>query len=326
MENTKIYEYKYKKYKAKYLNLKNTKNIMLGGVDLGIEKTLYVSVGGTPSLIVYIPEEEFVTNIDIHGLFKKYEIDIKIDKNLDLETLRLFSKDNREKYINPTDPIIKYTHIANLSKLFEGAKEILKEYLPINTENYDDTQKWFGRNDEILRRIFSHHYEKRIVTDNPKEYSKIIFPERFLVIKDSRGTKISRNDTIKYIDSYFKISLDDNAEIYFEFDTEGYKIFNYTTYIEERNKKQPANLPINHEAYGQIIKLCEQLGTVDYTSSNVHYEDGIVYVKDLKNKGQNRCPLPLPSEKKESWDDFLKKLKQDADAEAERNKKSIDNL
>ena len=324
MENTKIYEYKYKKYKAKYLNLKNTKNIMLGGVDLGIEKTLYVSVGGTPSLIVYIPEEEFVTNIDIHGLFKKYEIDIKIDKNLDLETLRLFSKDNREKYINPTDPIIKYTHIANLSKLFEGAKEILKEYLPINTENYDDTQKWFGRNDEILRRIFSHHYEKMLVNNNKEKYNKIKFPERILVIKDENNAKLSRNDAIKYIDSHSSLYLDGDGKIYFDVDTKDlkYKLHNYTTYIEEKGKKQPGALEINHDAFNQMRELCKQLGTVDYTADNVHYEDGIVWVKDLKNKGQYRCPAPLPvPEKKQSFEDFMEELKIAAEKDKEKENK-----
>ena len=310
------YEYKYKKYKIKYLNLKQTKNIMSGGGDIEIDKIMYIIVGGKPLLRVYIPEEELFPNVDIHKLFEKYGIHIKIDGQLDLETLRIYSKDNKDKYENYTDPITKYTHIANLSKLFEGAKEIMMKYLPLDNEDYDNKQKWFRRDDEILRRIFSHHYEKVIVLNNPNEYDKIKFPERILLIRDPQGTRLTREETIRYIDSNLKLSLYYDGSIYFEFYVDGYKTFNYTTYIEEFGKKQSSELSINHKAYDQMIKLCEELVTVDYTPHNVHYEDGFVYVKDLKNKGQYRCPTHHYKEIVEkSWEDFLKELEKMANIE-----------
>jgi len=300
-----------KKYKFKYINLKN----MLGGVniDIDIEKAMYVNVGGIPPFKVYIPEEDLVANVNIKELFRKYDIDI--NENINVELLLAFSKENKEKYKNSDDPILKYTHIANLAKLFKGAKDILNKYLPNDAENYDDNSKWFRRSNEILRRIFSHNYEKRLVDDNPIEYNTIKFPERILLVKDLQNNKLSKNETINFIDTYFKMYLDYNGEIFFDFDIETYqthRIFNYTTYIEEHESKQPPSLEINHEAYNQIISLCNKLGAVDYTSNNVHYENGIVYIKDLKNKGQNRCPQPIIIQEQEKdtnmwWLNFVQK-------------------
>ena len=236
MEN---YKYKYEKYKTKYLNLKNR---MLGGGNIDMARALYVSVGRNAEypFKVYIPEEELIDNVDIHQLFKKYGIDIHINNMLKLETLRSFSKNNKEKYTNPTDPVIKYTHIAKLSELFEEAKQILKEYLLVDEENYDDKKKWWLSTDEEKRRIFSHHYEKMLVNNNKEKYNKIKFPERILVIKDENNAKLSRNDAIKYIDLHSFLYLDYDGGIYFDVDTEDlkYKLHNYTTYIEEKGRKQ----------------------------------------------------------------------------------------
>jgi hypothetical protein len=301
-------------------NQPSNQNIMLGGGDIEIEKTLYSLVGPTKEypFNIYIPPEELNENVNLHELFKKYGIDIIIDTNLGIDTLRDFSQSNQKKYVNTSDPIIKYTHIANLSKLFEGAKEILKEYSPSETINYDDRTKWFKRNDETLRRIFSHHYEKRLVTENPIKYSNIKFPERVLVIK-KYGKILSKNDTIDFIENNLKIMLYYDGGFSFIFNTnddDDCELLNYTTYIEESGRKQSADLPHNHKVYDQMIQLCEQLGTVDYTPLNVHYENGYVYIKDLKNKGQYRCPAPRPVEKKEgTWEDFMKKLQKQADEE-----------
>lgn len=262
---------------------------MVGGTDIEIEKTLYISVG--KPFEIFIPKEDLNDDVDLHKLFQKYGITkININKFLNLNTLRSFSPEK----------IIPYSHISKLSKLFEEAKNILKEYLPNDNENYDDKTKWFQRKDEGLRRIFSHHYEKRLVLDNPKTYSQIKFPERKLIIKDSQGTRLSKNNTSTFIDNNFNIHLDYDGVIYFTLDSlNGYDIINCTTYIEERGQKESPASDNNYIANEQLRKLCQALGTVDYTALNVHFKGGIVWIKDLKNKGQNRCDDIYKKEEKE---------------------------
>lgn len=296
-----MYEYKYRKYKSKYLDLKKRQN---GGGTLDIDKIMYISVGGVPQLNLYIPEHRLVGNIQ--DILKN----IVVDNGLSLETLLEFSKNNKQKYETSNDPITKYTHIDNLPELYDSAKQILKAYLPQDEINYDDNKKWFQRKDEILRRLFSHNYEKKLVESKQQEYNKIIFPERVFLVKDSNNNRLSRDDTVKFIDTYFKLFIDYKGEIYFDFVENNYKMFNYTTYIEEEGRKQPPSLEINHQVYDQVIKLCNELGTVDYTVNNVHYEDGIVYIKDLKNKGQYRCPQKEEPVKKEE-NTWLQRLLQD---------------
>lgn len=268
------YKKKYQKYKTKYL-------LQKGGDKYSLDKFLYklVGAGYDYKAYLYIPEDEFNKSFD--------QIFLKYDLNLDNNSM----PGNKEAY-NKNIEDKKYIHIKDLSKLFLRAKEILHLYLPNDDINYMDKSKWFERKDEGLRRIYSHHYEKILVDSNREKYSKIKFPERIIRIKNEEtGIFLSREETIQYINNNLKIGLY-LEQFYIDLYSDGHRVHNFTTFIDEKNKEPPI-LPINHEAYNQIRDLCMELETVDYTNQNVHFEGGIVYVKDLKNKGQNRCPEKL---------------------------------
>jgi hypothetical protein len=224
-----------------------------------------------------------------------------------------------------------YIASEEIPDLIDGAKNILKKYLPDDDTEYDDRSKWFSRADASIIRIFSHHYEKKLVEDNPTKYSQIRFPERVLVVKKN-DVKLSKKDTIDFINNHFKLENSQSGLYwYWDFNVDQdntYTILNYTTFIPEmddKGKLLKQSGADNYIAFNQMVDLCKELGTVDYHQDNVHYIDGIMWVKDLKNKGQDRCPKeklarPKPQEELDAENEasfklFLKRITEEADAE-----------
>src|SRR5205085_4973818 len=101
------------------------------------------------------------------------------------EILLEFSKENKEKYSNPSTSFERYLHIKNINKLLKNAKQILKEFLPTDDMlvNYENRSKYHLKGDEQQKRIFSFNYLRQVVNDNPKKFNKIKFPERAMIIK-----------------------------------------------------------------------------------------------------------------------------------------------
>lgn len=305
----------------KYENFHNIFERKEGGNEEEVAEFLYLCDGGRFGFsTLYIPEKDF-NNKTIEDIFKQYEIScVQIEKESDplpeeirlaqdlpvyqsrYEKLFAFSKANKKSYLKELSVREKYTHIKNLNELYTQTKNIIKKFLPVDTDiiNFANTTKFHCKGDEIQKRMTSFNYLRQVVNSKPEKFSKIKFPNRYMAIKKvqagvplfhkNSNPILNREESSKYIDENFKLVLQPSGQITWTIDNPEYVIIMCSTFVPH-NKEHPFLL--SEIAKNQLIELLKiaPFDTSYNTSGNVFAVGDEAWIVDGKNKGSESKPM-----------------------------------